>query len=157
MWVLTVTNHFSWIMNIFLHWDSELFIFLKFSEGKIWEFFFGIFSKVFKIFWTYFPLKHKFCSTFKIGPKLLCFAVLRLEKLLAFFDLRLKICLRVAWVFRKSRLKASKKKLPTKKMCTYFVDSFLWVAPHWIARVPKFSWHFHVAMWNKFDIRWCER
>ena len=66
-------------------------------------------------------LKHKFCSTFKIGPKLLCFAVLRLKKLLAFFDLRLKSCLRVAWVFRKSRLKASKKKLPTKKNVQLFV------------------------------------
>ena len=33
-------------------------------------------------------LKQKFCSTFKIGPKLLCFAVLRLKK---FFDLRFKV------------------------------------------------------------------
>ena len=57
-------------------------------------------------------------------PKLLCFAVLRLKMMLAFFDLRHKSCLRVAWVFRKSRLKASKKKLPTKKNVYWYNASW---------------------------------
>ena len=39
-------------------------------------------------------------------------------KLLVFFDLRLKSCLQVAWFFENLRLGASKKKLPTKKMCS---------------------------------------
>ena len=56
---------------------------------------------------------------------MLCFVVLRLKNVLAFFDLRLKSCMRVAWVFRKSRLKASKKKVGNKNN-VYFASMGVW-------------------------------
>ena len=56
---------------------------------------------------------------FKIGPKLLCFAVLRLKKLLAFFDLRLKVACELLG-FSENRGSKLRKKVANKTKNVYW-------------------------------------